>query len=728
MKSSLHTDLQVGGMTCGACAVRIQSRLNTVSGVTSTQVSLVTGRASITHDPSVNEAALVQEITALGYEVLDKRTAEQSATKHQTDLYQRLLIATALTLPVVLISMISDLHFEGHKWVVAGLTTLVVAWSGWPFHRATWLNLRHGTTTMDTLISLGSLAAFIWSTVVLIGNIGDGHLYFETSAAIISLILLGKWLELRAKHISGDAIRALASHAANTALLTDGREVALDNLAIGMQFVVRPGEKIATDGIVVQGRSAVDMSMITGEPIPTDVAVGDEVIGATINLDGSLVVQATKVGADTALAQIINLVNQAQSNHTKVQRLADRVAAVFVPVVMLIAFLSLGTWLSLGHDTQEAFTAAVAVLIIACPCTLGLATPLAMMVGTGKAAQMGIIIKGGDVLEDTRAIDMVVLDKTGTVTEAKMSVTGVVAPGLDDDARQHLIKIVAIAETRSEHPIARAITNFTDTKPSDQHDISAFENLPGAGILATVNGKQVQVGQRHLFEYLPNALKAAALDTETRGATTVFAGREGAAEMIIELTDPIKATSKEAVATLQRQGLEVMLLTGDNASTARFVASEVGISTQPDGGMPNNGVIAEVRPEDKTAVIQQLQTKGNRVAMVGDGINDSPALVQADLGIAVGTGTDIAIQASDITIVSGDLRAVADAIGLARRTLATIKGNLFWAFAYNTAAIPLAAIGVLNPIIAAAAMGLSSLFVVFNSLRLRSTHLNRPSK
>ncbi len=710
VNSPLRTDLQVGGMTCAACANRIQRRLAEVSGVDGANVNFATSRASVRHDRSVSASALAGEVEALGYAVLEDGGDEQATAEREADLRRRLAVAAALTLPLTLISMVPALGFDGWKWVVAGLATPVIGWSGWPFHRAAWMNLRHGSTTMDTLVSMGSLSALIWSAVILIGDVGDGHVYFETGAVIIALILLGKWFELRAKRRSGDAIRALADLGAKTALLEDGREVPLDDLAVGMRFVVRPGEKIATDGIVVEGRSAVDRSMVTGEPVPVDVGGGDEVIGATINANGSLTVEATRVGADTALGQIIRLVDQAQGSRAEVQRLADRVSAVFVPVAIVIAAVSLATWLLLGEVAREAFTAAVTVLIIACPCALGLATPLGIMVGTGRGAQLGVIIKGGEVLEDTRAIDAIVLDKTGTVTEAAMSVTRVAAPGLDEPATERLAQLAASAEARSEHPIAMSIAAFV----ADKRDVDHFESLPGSGVAAVVDGEEVRVGRRSLFDRVPAAVEAEAAAAEQSGATAVFAGRDGAAEMVFVVADRIKPTSADAVAAFHEQRLKVMLLTGDNARTAKAVAAEVGVGTRP-----GDAVIAEVYPDDKAAVIMRLQSEGHRVAMVGDGINDSPALAQADLGIAVGTGTDVAIEASDLTIVSGDLRAVADAIALSRRTLAVIKGNLFWAFAYNTAAIPLAALGVLNPMIAAAAMGLSSLFVVSNSLRLR---------
>jgi Cu+-exporting ATPase len=552
---------------------------------------------------------------------------------------------------------------------------------------------------------------------------GDGlHIYYETGAVIIALILIGKWLEIRAKRRSGDAIRALADLGVRSARLEDGREVPLEDLTVGTRFVVRPGEKIATDGVVVEGQSAVDASMVTGEPVPVEVAPGDEVIGATVNANGSLVVRATRVGADTALSQIIRLVDEAQGSRAEVQRLADRVAAVFVPTAIAIALATLVGWLVIAGDADDAFTAAVAVLIIACPCALGLATPLGIMVGTGRAAQLGVIIKGGEVLEDTRRIDTIVLDKTGTVTEGKMSLVDVVAPDADADA---LLAVAAAVEQRSEHPIAQAIATAASNRgasglvgtATDVGAVEGFVNKPGFGVTATVDGVEVRVGRRSMFDTVPASIERAAGSAEGDGNTAVLAGRNGLAEAVLVVADTVKATSAEAVRAFHDLGLSVTLLTGDNERTATAVGAAVGV----------DHVIAEVLPDAKAAEIVRLQAEGRRVAMVGDGINDAPALAQADLGIALGTGTDVAIEASDLTIVSGDLRAAADAVALSRRTLATIKGNLFWAFAYNTAAIPLAALGVLNPMIAAGAMGMSSLFVVSNSLRLRRFAGYRPT-
>ncbi len=705
-QASARSEISVDGMTCAACASRIQRKLSKVDGVSDARVNFANGRATVVHRPELSEPDFFNVIEGLGYHVIDERGAEEAERRRERDLRHRLTLAVALSVPAVLLSMVPAFQFSGWHWVVAALTTPVVFWSGWNFHRSAGLNIVQRATTMDTLVSLGSLSAWSWSMVVLLGDLDDGTVYFETAAVIVTLILLGKWLELRARRRSGDALRALADLGAKTALLETGQEIALDQLGVGMRFVVRPGEKVATDGIVVEGHSAIDASMLTGEPVPVEVGPGASVFGATINANGSLTVEATGVGGDTALAQVIRLVDQAQGSRADVQRLADRVSSIFVPVAIGVAAITLVAWVLTGHTWSEAFTSAVAVLIIACPCALGLATPLGIMVGTGRGAELGVIIKGGEVLEDTRAVDAIVLDKTGTVTEGRMAVTDVHYDAEVASAdREDLVVLAASLEHRSEHPIARALCAMTTKRAT----VSEFENRPGLGVVGVVEGTSVSVGRRSLFDEIPVSVQAHASKAEASGSTAVFAGRAGIAEAVFVVADQIRPTSQSAIAAFKEQGLAVTLLTGDNERTARAVASAVGIER----------VVAEVMPADKVAEVERLQASGHRVAMIGDGINDAPALAQADLGIAIGTGTDVAIEASDLTIISGDLLAAVDALALARQTLSTIRGNLFWAFAYNSAAIPLAALGFLNPMIAAGAMGLSSLFVVSNSLRLR---------
>ncbi|HEX4902761.1 MAG TPA: heavy metal translocating P-type ATPase [Acidimicrobiales bacterium] len=716
-------DLPVEGMTCAACSSRIQRGLGKLEGVEHANVSLASARATVVFDDEhLGRDDFEAVITRLGYSVPEVDDHEAAEARWIRTLSRRLLLAASLTVPVVLVSMVPALQLDGWAWLALALTTPVVFVSGIGFHRAAVVNARHGTATMDTLVSIGTLAAYAWSVVALVfldaGETDDGmagmadmasgsgtaHVYFETAAVIITLILLGKWFEARAKRRSGEAIRALAELGARTATLEDGTEISVDDLAVGMRFVVRPGEKVPTDGRVVDGTSAVDESMLTGEPVPVDKSPGDEVIGATVNTDGRLVVEATRVGADTALAQIVRMVEDAQGSSAPVQRLADRIAGIFVPAVLAVATATLAGWFLTGHPAEDAFTAAVAVLIIACPCALGLATPTAIMVGTGRGAQMGVLIKGGEVLERTRAVDTVVLDKTGTLTEARMSLVAAraVEPDVDDSV---LLRRAASVEAMSEHPIAAAIAAGS----ADLRPVEDFRNLPGRGVRGTVDGVEVLVGRRLLFDDVPAAVEEAAAALEAEGRTAVLAGWDGRARGVLAVADTLKPSAAEAVSSLHDMGLRTVLLTGDNRRTAEAVAAQVGIDT----------VIAEVLPDDKLAEVRRLQDEGRVVAMVGDGVNDAPALAAAELGIAIGTGTDVAIEASDLTLVSGDPRGVADAIALSRRTLSTIKGNLFWAFAYNTAAIPLAALGLLTPMVAAGAMGFSSVFVVSNSLRLR---------
>jgi Cu+-exporting ATPase len=708
--------LDVEGMTCATCAARIERKLNRLDGVEAT-VNYATEEAAVSFDPAtVSVADLIATVEAVGYHASLPREAAAATSEAARAVRTRLAVAVLLTAPLTLLAMVGPLQFAGWEWVALALSTPVVLWCGWPFHRATVLNARHLAATMDTLISVGTIAAWTWSLVVLVGGI-EAHTYFEVAAVITTLILLGRWLELRARSRSSEAIRALLELGAKEAnVLRDGEEVRVpvEALAVGDLFVVRPGEKIATDGVVTEGTSAVDQSMLTGEPVPVEVGPGAEVAGATINASGRLVVRATKVGVDTALAQIARLVAEAQAGKAPIQRLVDRVSAVFVPMVIAISLGTLGGWLLATGDASAAFTAAVAVLIIACPCALGLATPTALLVGTGRGAQLGILIKGPEILEQTRRVTTVVLDKTGTVTEGRMQVTGTVtADGVEE---RTLLRLAGAAEAASEHPVAGAVAAYARDAAGPLPGVDAFASLAGLGVEATVEGRAVLVGRPAMLAdrgvALGEELDRRHASEEERGRTVVAAAIDGKPAGLFVVADRLKPTSPAAVAELRALGLTPVLLTGDNERTARSVAADVGIER----------VRANVLPGDKGAEVRALQEVGEVVAMVGDGVNDAPALAQADLGLAIGTGTDVAIEASDLTLVSGDLRAAADAIRLSRRTLATIKGNLFWAFAYNVAAIPLAVAGLLSPVVAAAAMAFSSVFVVTNSLRLRRFH------
>jgi Cu+-exporting ATPase len=680
----MEVRLDVDGMSCASCAARVERVLNAVDGVTAT-VNLATEQATVTCSDGVPIRMLVDVVESAGYGAHEAAPAHEHDHDEPVDvLTRRLGVAIVLTVPVALLAMVSALDFHSWRWVALALSTPVVFYAGSGFHRAAFRSARHRAATMDTLISIGTLAAWLWSTVVLLGGL-DGDVYFEVATVVTTLILLGRYLEARAKRRSSDAIRKLLELGAKDArVLRDGVEVLVpvEQLAVDDVFVVRPGEKVATDGVVVDGESTVDRSLLTGESVPVEVGAGSEVAGASVNANGRLVVRATRVGADTALAQIARLVEKAQSGKAPVQRLADRVSAVFVPVVIVLSLLTLGGWLAFGGSAADAFTAAVAVLIVACPCALGLATPTALMVGTGRGAQLGILIKGPEILEQTRRIDTIVLDKTGTVTEGKLELADVAL--LNGATRRDVLRLAGAVEAASEHPVAEAVARAARAELGELPPVSAFRSTPGVGVAGVVDGHDVVV---------------------SRGAVRI----DGEEVALLEVRDRIKPSSAEAVAELKALGLTPVLLTGDGEAAARRVAHEVGIER----------VLAEVYPADKVAEVERLQAAGRRVAMVGDGVNDAPALAQADLGLAIGTGTDVAIEASDLTLVSGDLRAAVDAIRLSRRTLRTIRGNLFWAFAYNVAAIPLAVAGLLNPMLAAAAMACSSLFVVTNSLRLR---------
>ncbi|OQD55428.1 copper-translocating P-type ATPase [Streptomyces phaeoluteigriseus] len=730
-----EVELLIGGMTCASCAARVEKKLNRMDGVTAT-VNYATEKARISHPAEVEVADLIATVVRTGYTAEEPAPpaptaeavpAEPSAHPELSALRHRLLVCAVLAAPVVLPAMIPALQFDNWQWLSLTLAAPVVVWGGLPFHRAAWTNLRHGAATMDTLVSVGTLAAFGWSLWALfLGDAGmpgmrhpfeltvsraDGAstIYLEVAAGVTAFILLGRYLEARSKRRAGAALRALMELGTkDVTVLREGREnrIPVDRLAVGDRFVVRPGEKIATDGTVVEGASAVDVSMLTGESVPLDVGPGDAVTGATVNAGGRLVVEATRIGADTRLARMARLVEDAQSGKAEVQRLADRVAAVFVPVVLLIAAATFGAWLGLTGDTVAAFTAAVAVLIIACPCALGLATPTALMVGTGRGAQLGILIKGPEVLENTRRVDTVVLDKTGTVTTGRMTLQEVYAAEGTDE--RELLRLAGALEHASEHPVARAVAAGAEERAGRLPPAEHFENVPGRGVRGRVESHEVAVGR--LFDDLPPDLARARDEAERRGRTAVVVGWDGAVRGVLAVADAVRETSAEAVRELRALGLAPVLLTGDNRTVAEAVAAEVGIDE----------VVAEVLPEDKVAVVKRLQAEGRVVAMVGDGVNDAAALATADLGLAMGTGTDAAIEAGDLTLVRGDLRVAADAIRLSRRTLATIKGNLVWAFGYNVAALPLAAGGLLNPMLAGAAMAFSSVFVVTNSLRLRT--------
>ena len=752
-----QVELPIEGMTCSSCAGRVEKSLNGLEGVEAT-VNFATERATVSFDPDrVAPEDLLGAVEDVGYAAsLPAAPGEEGEAPEADpteDLRRRLIFSAALSQPVLLMAMIEPLQFENWQWLSLQLATPVVLWAGWPFHKAAWQNLKHGAATMDTLISLGTLAALGWSLYALFfgdagmpgmkmpfelvteRGAGADEIYLEVAAVVTTFILAGRYFEARAKRRAGAALEALLDLGAKEVALLDAdgneRQVPVEQLAVGDRFVVRPGEKVATDGVVESGASAVDQSLVTGESVPFEVGPGDEVIGATINAGGRLVVRATRIGEETALAQIARLVTEAQSGKAPVQRLADRVSAAFVPIVIGLAVGTLGFWLGNGAGASFAFTAAVAVLIIACPCALGLATPTALLVGTGRGAQLGLLIKGPEVLESTQQIDTVVLDKTGTVTSGEMSVVAVHAAAGTDEAE--VLRNAGAVEDASEHPIAMAIAARAKREFTLLPAVHDFASSAGLGVQGVVGHRAVVVGRASFLatwaqsqrrfqtsprysednggnDGLPPELETARREAEARGQTAIAVGWDGEARGLVVVADTVKPSSREAIAELRELGLRPVLLTGDNEATARAVAAEVGIDE----------VIAEVLPDEKAATIERLQAEGRTVAMVGDGVNDAPALAQADLGLAIGTGTDVAIEASDITLISGDPRAIADAIRLSRRTLTTIKSNLFWAFAYNVAAIPLAAAGFLSPLIAGAAMAFSSVFVVTNSLRLRA--------
>ncbi len=737
-----QVELSIGGMTCASCAARIERKLNKVDGVTAT-VNFATEKAKISFPAALSTQDVVKVVEDTGYTAAlpnttpadqDDSTEEDGYDEDTRSLRQRMLASVALAVPVIVLAMVPPLQFTNWQWLSLTLAAPVVVWGAWPFHRAACANARHGTATMDTLISLGVAAAFLWSLYALfLGTAGEpgmrhgfsltverssasGNIYLEVATGLTAAILAGRFFEARSKRHAGAALRALLELGAkDVAVQREGREERIPHeaLTVGEVFVARPGEKIATDGVVEDGNSAVDASMLTGESVPVEVGPGDPVTGSCVNAGGRLVVRATRVGSDTQLAQMARLVEDAQNGKAEIQRLADRISAVLVPIVIALGVGTLGSWLGADLGAAAAFSAAVAVLIIACPCGLGLATPTALLVGTGRGAQLGILIKGPEVLESTRRVDTVVLDKTGTVTTGKMSLISVhTADGIDES---EALRLAGALEHASEHPIAKAIAAAAAReRVGELPPVADFTNLEGLGVQGVVEDRAVSVGRSTLLEQwnvpLPEDLQVAKKQAEAQGRTAVAVAWDGSARAVLVVADTIKPTSADAIRRLRALGLRPVLLTGDNDTAARAVAAEAGIDE----------VIAEVLPKDKVDVITRLQGEGRVVAMIGDGVNDAAALAQADLGLAMGTGTDVAIEASDLTLVRGDLLAAVDAIRLARRTLRTIKGNLFWAFAYNIAALPLAALGLLNPLIAGAAMAFSSVFVVSNSLRLRT--------
>ncbi|MFE5893374.1 heavy metal translocating P-type ATPase [Streptomyces sp. NPDC056462] len=736
-----EVELAIGGMTCASCAARIEKKLNRMDGVTAT-VNYATEKAKVSYGGDVSVRDLIATVEKTGYSAQEPAPPVRD-TSEGTDeadelrpLRERLITAVTLAVPVVAMAMIPALQFEYWQWLSLTLAAPVVTYAGWPFHKAAFTNLRHGAATMDTLISVGTSAAFLWSLwalffgtagepgmthpfeLTIARSDGSGNIYLEAAAGVIAFILAGRYFEARSKRKAGAALKALLELGAKDVTVLGGngieRTIPVSELKVGDRFLVRPGEKIATDGTVVEGSSAVDASMLTGESVPVEVTVGDAVTGATINAGGRLVVEATRVGADTQLARMARLVEDAQNGKAAAQRLADRISAVFVPIVIALALGTLGFWLGNGVGPAAAFTAAVAVLIIACPCALGLATPTALMVGTGRGAQLGILIKGPEVLESTRTVDTIVLDKTGTVTTGRMTLLAVHTADNADEAE--VLCLAGALEHSSEHPIARAVADGALQKLGSLPTPEDFANVPGLGVQGIVDGHAVLVGRELLLAdwamALPQELRQAKSEAEAAGRTAIAVAWDGEARAVLEVADAVKETSAEAIRRLRALGLTPILLTGDNKAVAHAVAREVGIAPED--------VIAEVLPQDKADVVKRLQGEGRSVAMVGDGVNDAAALAQADLGLAMGTGTDAAIEAGDLTLVRGDLRAAADAIRLSRRTLGTIRSNLFWAFAYNVGALPLAAAGLLNPMIAGAAMAFSSVFVVGNSLRLRS--------